>query len=145
MKNRRWVCIPYEAGWDVEGIWRMRTKERQKLVNTSYHKRRLAQRLKDPELRSEYERARAQIAQIDSVMRTLDHLREEAGFSKAELAREIGKDPASIRRLFTAQVNPELKTIAALAQALDAEIQVVPRKGITSKGERATSRRDSLN
>lgn len=110
----------------------MRTTE--KLVDTTYHKRRLAERLKDPEFRAEYERARAEIAQIDSVMRTLDHLREEAGFSKAELAREIGKDPASIRRLFTAQVNPELKTIAALAQALDAEVQVVPRKKTASKG-----------
>lgn len=105
-------------------------------MGTGYHKRRVAQQLKDTEFRAEYERARAQIAQIDSVMRALDHLREEAGFSKAELAREIGKDPASIRRLFTAQVNPELKTIAALAQALDAEIQVVPRKRTTSTRRR---------
>jgi ribosome-binding protein aMBF1 (putative translation factor) len=97
------------------------------MVDTTYHKRRLAQRLKDSEFRTEHYRARAQIAQIDSVMRTLDHLREEAGFSKAELAREIDKDPASIRRLLTAQVNPELKTIAALAEALDAEIHIVPR------------------
>ena len=105
----------------------MTTKKNKKLVDTSYHRRRLAGRLKDPEFRAEYERARAEIAQIDAIMRTLDDLREEAGFSKADLARQIGKDPASVRRLFTAQVNPELKTIAALAQALGAEIQIVPR------------------
>lgn len=94
---------------------------------TSYHDRRLAARLKDPEFRAEYERASAEIAQIDAVLRTLDHLREEAGMSKAEIARQIGKNPASVRRLFTAQVNPELKTIAALAYALNAEVRIVAR------------------
>lgn len=111
----------------------MTTRTNKKVVDTSYHKRRLDARLKDPEFRAEYERARAEIAQVDSIMRMLDHLREEAGFSKAELARQIGKDPASVRRLFTAQVNPELKTIAALAQALDAEVQIVPRGKGSSK------------
>ena len=106
----------------------MTTKTNKKLVDTSYHRQRLAARLKDPELRVEYERARAEIAQVDVIMRTLDLLREEAGFSKADLARQIGKDPASVRRLFSAQVNPELKTIAALAQALGAEVQIVPRR-----------------
>lgn len=111
----------------------MTAKTNKKLVDNSYHKRRLDARLKDPEFRAEYERARAEIGQIDAIMRTLDHLREEAGFSKADLARQIGKDPASVRRLFTAQVNPELKTIAALAQALDAEVQIVPRGKGSSK------------
>lgn len=111
----------------------MTTKTNKKQVDTSYHKRRLTSRLKDPEFRAEYERARAEIAQIDAIMRSLDDLREEAGFSKAELARQIGKDPASVRRLFTAQVNPELKTIAALAQALGAEVQIVPRGKESSK------------
>jgi ribosome-binding protein aMBF1 (putative translation factor) len=114
----------------------MPTKTKKKLVDTSYHRRRLAARLKDLEFHAEYERARAEIAQIDAIMRSLDDLREEAGYSKAELARQIGKDPASVRRLFTAQVNPELKTIAALAQALGAEIQIVPRgKGSSKRKE----------
>jgi len=110
----------------------MRSK---KLVDTGHHRQRLAARLKDPEFHAEYERARAEIAQIDAVMHSLDHLREEAGFSKADLARQIGKDPASVRRLFTAQVNPELKTIAALAEALDAEIQIVPQGKGSSKAQ----------
>ncbi len=111
----------------------MPTKTKKKLVDTSYHQRRLAARLKDPDFRAEYERARAEIAQIDAIMRSLDDLRQEAGFSKAELARQIGKDPASVRRLFTAQVNPELKTIAALARALGAEVQIVPRGKVPTK------------
>lgn len=113
------------------------TDRTKKVADTGYHRRRLATRLRDPEFRPEYERAQAEIAQIDAVMHSLDRLREEAGFTKAELARQIGKDPASVRRLFTAQVNPELKTIAALAQALGSEIQIVPRaKGSSKPPER---------
>jgi DNA-binding phage protein len=49
--------------------------------------------------------------------------------SKADLAREIGKNPAAIRRLLTLDgANPELRTVVAMANALDADIQIVPRK-----------------
>ena len=41
------------------------------------------------------------------------------------MARAIGKAPSSIRRFFTADVNPELKTVAAVADAVGAEIRVV--------------------
>jgi len=96
--------------------------------DTAHHDRRLARRLKqDPEFRAEFERQRRQIDQIDSVVRQLDELREEAGMSKAELARAIGKEPSSIRRFFTADVNPELKTVAAVADVLGAKVAVVPR------------------
>ena len=95
-------------------------------LNLSYHDRRLARRLKEaPEFRAEFERQRREIAQIDSVVRQLDELREQAGMSKAELARAIGKEPSSIRRFFTADVNPELKTVAAIADTLDAEVKIV--------------------
>jgi DNA-binding phage protein len=100
-----------------------------KKSNTSYHDRRLARRLReDPEFRIEFQRQRRAIAQIDKVVRQLDRLRESAGLSKAELARQVGKDPASIRRLFSAEVNPELKTVAAVASALGAEVKVVTRR-----------------
>lgn len=99
-----------------------------KRLDTSRHDSRLARRLEeDPEFRTEFERQRRQIAQIDAVVRQLDALREDAGMSKAELARAIGREPSSIRRLFTAEVNPELRTVAAIADALDASIEVVPR------------------
>jgi ribosome-binding protein aMBF1 (putative translation factor) len=95
-------------------------------LDTTYHDRQLARRLeKDPEFRAEFERQRREIAQIDSVVRQLDELREQAGMSKAELARAIGKEPSSIRRFFTADVNPELRTVAALADVLGAEVKVV--------------------
>jgi ribosome-binding protein aMBF1 (putative translation factor) len=49
----------------------------------------------------------------------LDALRIDAGLSKAQLARDIGRNDAVVRRLFTADVNPELRTIATLIEALD--------------------------
>lgn len=100
-----------------------------RLSDTSHHDRRLARRLKeDGGFRDEFERQSRQIAQIDALVRQLDQLREEAGMSKAELARAIGKEPSSIRRLFTANVNPELKTVAAIADVLGAKVEVVTDK-----------------
>jgi DNA-binding phage protein len=98
------------------------------LQDTSLHDRWLAEQLEDPEFRAEYERERREIAVIDDIVNALDHLRVESGLSKADLAREIGKHPASVRRLLTAPGNPELRTIVAIADVLDAEIKVVPRK-----------------
>lgn len=98
------------------------------LQDTSLHDRWLAEQLEDPEFRAEYERERREIGVIDDIVNALDHLRAESGRSKAELAREIGKHPASVRRLLTAPGNPELRTIVAIADVLDAEIKVVPRK-----------------
>ena len=91
----------------------------------------------DPEFRAEFERQRREIAQIDSVVRQLDELRERAGMSKAELARAIGKEPSSIRRFFTADVNPELKTVAAVADALGAEVRVVASKNQAQRSKAA--------
>ena len=96
-------------------------------LDTSFHRRRHEGRMQNAEYRREYELARAQIEQVDAIIRQLDALREEAGLNKAELARRIGKNPAAVRRLFSAEVNPELRTIAALAAVLDADIRVVPR------------------
>ena len=96
-------------------------------LDTSYHKRMLADRMDDPEFRAEYGRARREIDQVDSVIRQLDELREAAGLSKAELARHIGRDASSIRRLFTAESNPELLLVASIAEDLGAEVRVVPR------------------
>ena len=107
-------------------------------LDTSHHKRMLADRMEDPEFRAEYERARREIDQVDSVIRQLDELREGAGLTKAELARHIGRDPSSIRRLFTAKSNPELLLVASIAEDLGAEIRIVPRKARAARG-RATA------
>jgi len=97
-------------------------------LDTSYHDRRLARLLEDPELKAEYERQRRAISAIDEIVNRLDALRVARDLSKAELARAIDKNPASVRRLLTAKGNPELATVVAIADALDADVVVVPRK-----------------
>jgi hypothetical protein len=43
-------------------------------------------------------------------------------------SRAIGKNPSSIRRLLTLDgTNPELQTIVATANALDADVCIIPR------------------
>jgi DNA-binding phage protein len=96
--------------------------------DTGHYGRRRAQELRDPEFEAEYLRAREEIAQVDGIMRQLESLRAESGVSKAELARLIGRNPSTVRRLFTAEVNPELKTIAAIASALGARLEVTTGK-----------------
>lgn len=98
------------------------------LLDTSYYDRRRRDWLADEDARAEYERARREIEQIDAVIRSLDELRVDAGMSKAELARRVGRNPASIRRLFTAErARPELPLIISIANALEASIEVKPR------------------
>jgi transcriptional regulator with XRE-family HTH domain len=98
------------------------------MVDVSLHERRRAQRMQDPEYRAAYERTARELAQTDAVIRQLDSLRADLGISKAELARRVNRNASSVRRLFTAsQVRPELPLIIALADALGAEVRVVPR------------------
>ena len=116
--------------------------KRQIKRDTGYHDRRLARRLReDAEFRAEFERQRSEIAAIDGIVNQLDALREEHRMSKADLARAIDKNPAAIRRLLTASGNPELRTVVALAQALGAEVKVVPRSARGQTKPRKTPRR----
>jgi DNA-binding XRE family transcriptional regulator len=111
-----------------------------KTLDTSYYAKRRQGWLDDDDARTEYERARSEIEQIDAVIRSLDELREDAGMSKAELARRVGRNPASIRRLFTAeQARPELPLIISIANALDATIEI-RRRARRSNGKRAAVR-----
>jgi len=108
-----------------------------KPLDTSYYRRRRQDWLADEETRAEYERARHEIEQIDAVIRSLDRLREDAGMSKAELAQRVGRNPASIRRLFTAeQARPELPLIISIANALDASVEITPRTRRTAREQR---------
>ena len=95
--------------------------------------------MQDPQDRAAYEQAARELAQTDAAIRQLDSLRADLGISKAELARRVNRNASSVRRLFTAsQVRPELPLITALADALGAELCVVPR---TAEARRATRER----
>ena len=118
------------------------TTDKRATKDADYHDRRLARRLQeDPEFRAEFERQQREIAAIDGIVNQLDALREEHRMSKADLARAIDKNPAAIRRLLTAAGNPELRTVVAMAQALGAEVKVVPRSRRQQMPPRKTPRR----
>jgi ribosome-binding protein aMBF1 (putative translation factor) len=118
-----------------------------RMIDTTLHERRRAERMRDPEYRDAYDRATREVQQIDEVIRALDELRVDLGISKAELARRIDRNASSIRRLFTAQqARPELRLVAAIADALGAEVRVVPnakapvgRERPPVRGERAAA------
>jgi len=87
----------------------------------------LARDLEDPEFLREYVVESMRIATIDDVVNAIDDAREAAGLSKAELARAIQKEPATIRRLLSSDnSNPTLGTLAEVAAALGLRITVVP-------------------
>lgn len=87
----------------------------------------LATDLQDPEFLRDYVVESMRIATIDRLVNELDEAREAAGLSKAELARAIGAEPASIRRLFASgHSNPTLGTLAEVASALGMQITLTP-------------------
>jgi len=106
-----------------------------------YYERRRAGWLRDPGARASYERERREIDQIDAVIRSLDQLRVDAGISKAELARRVGRNPSSIRRLFTAQrARPELPLIVSIADELGARVEIaVCSPGSAGAGPKRTA------
>lgn len=87
----------------------------------------LARDLENPEFLREYIAESMRIATIDGIVNALDDAREAAGLSKAELARAIQADPATIRRFFSSdKINPTLGTLAEVAAALGLRITVQP-------------------
>lgn len=87
----------------------------------------LARDLEDPEFLRAYVVESMRIATIDSIVNQLDEAREAAGLSKAELARAISAEPATIRRLFSShRANPTLGTLAEVAAALGLRVTMEP-------------------
>jgi transcriptional regulator with XRE-family HTH domain len=87
----------------------------------------LARDLKDSQFLREYVAQSIRIATIDQIVNELDGAREAAGLSKAELARAINSEPATVRRLFSAgHVNPTLGTLAEVAAALGMRVVLEP-------------------
>ena len=89
-----------------------------------------------PEERAEAERDVREMIALRTILQRCEEERERAGLSKAELARIVGVNPASMRRLFTDEgSNPTLKTMIGILAALDLELVVKP---ISRRGRRAT-------
>jgi transcriptional regulator with XRE-family HTH domain len=87
----------------------------------------LAQDLQDPQFLRNYVAESVRIATIDRIVNELDAAREAVGLSKAELARTINSEPATVRRLFSAgHVNPTLGTLAEVAASLGMRVVLEP-------------------
>jgi DNA-binding phage protein len=87
----------------------------------------LARDMEDPEFLRDYITESVRIATVDAIINALDDARVSAGLSKAELARAIGSEPATVRRLFSSgNANPTLGTLAEVAAALGLRISVEP-------------------
>ena len=87
----------------------------------------LQQDLQDPEFRRAYVLETMRISATDDIVNAFDEARERAGISKADLARAIGMEPASIRRLFSSgSPNPTIGTLSDIATALGLRITIEP-------------------
>lgn len=90
-----------------------------------------AERMQSPAFRERYERTRQSLREVQAVLAYLDEQREEAGLSKADLAREIGTHPAVVRRLFSSGTgNPTMKTVMDVMNALGLEMQFSRRTDV---------------
>lgn len=87
----------------------------------------LARDLEDPRFLRDYVVESVRIATIDRIINELDEAREDAGLSKADVARAINSDPATVRRMLSSgRTNPTLGTLAEVAAVLGLRITVEP-------------------
>ncbi|MCU1470369.1 MAG: helix-turn-helix transcriptional regulator [Glaciihabitans sp.] len=83
--------------------------------------------LEDPEFLREYIIESVRIQAIDSLINELEKARENAGLSKAEVARAINTKPEVIRRMLSNKsVNPTLGTLAEVAAVLGYSLSLTP-------------------
>lgn len=83
--------------------------------------------MRNPEYRAAYLKARARIDAVDNLVRAIDAAREAQNLSKAELARRMGVQPESVRRLFSvSQPNPTVRTLVAAAEVVGLRLEPVP-------------------
>lgn len=81
----------------------------------------------DPEFARDFAAEAARIETIDAIINALNDTREDRAMSKAELARAVGIDPSTMRRLLSSQSsNPTLGTVATIAAALGFRVVLEP-------------------
>lgn len=90
----------------------------------------LAEDLKDPEFLRAYVLESIRTKTVDTIVNVLDAAREDAQMNKANLARAIAAEPASVRRLLSStSSNPTLGTVSELAAALGYRLTLEPLPG----------------
>ena len=100
--------------------------------------------LKEPEFAAAYDLAKQELAESAALVRQLDEARERQGMSKADLARKAAVSPETVRKLFTAGGNPEIRTVARLAGPLGLRLLLakrpVPVRRVSRKNAARASR-----
>jgi DNA-binding XRE family transcriptional regulator len=78
------------------------------------------QLLKNPEFRAEYEKADAEYAVIEALVRA----RTRARLTQTELAKRLGTTQSAIARLEGGNVSPSLSTLRRYAEATGAQLRI---------------------
>lgn len=86
----------------------------------------LSEKLKDPEIKQEYDKLSPEYEIISALIET----RKKLGISQAELAKTIGTDQARISRLEKGTLNPTIDFLKRIAEGLGQELHIsfVPKK-----------------
>lgn len=107
---------------------------------------RLQENLQDPAFRATFEREMREIARVQELLTHLDAAREEAGLSKADLARLTGTHPAAVRKLLTSgDGNPSLRSFIGMLDATGLELQLVKRRSSRRSTRRAPAARSTTS
>lgn len=80
----------------------------------------LDEQLKNPELKSEYDKLTPEYEIISAVIQS----RMEKGISQIELAKSIGTDQSRISRLEKGTLNPSLDFLKRIADGLGLELHI---------------------
>ena len=80
----------------------------------------------DDELKEMWNNSRMEYAILGELIK----LRKEQGLSQTELAEKSGNKQQVISRIENKENSPTLKTVCSLLNALDYEIQLVPRQRV---------------
>lgn len=89
-------------------------------MNWREHKKRL---MRDPEFRTEYEALEPEYKLASALIQ----LRLSKGLTQEELAKKLHTKQASIARLESGSSLPSFSTVKKVAEALDAELDIVVR------------------
>ena len=78
----------------------------------------------DPEFREAWESSRMEYAILGDLVK----LRNAKGLTQAELAERVGSNQRVISRIEKHDQSPTLKTLCCWAEALHADIKIIPRQ-----------------
>lgn len=76
--------------------------------------------MKSPEFRAEYEKADAEFALVEALVRA----RMSAKLTQAQLAKKLGTTQSAIARLEGGRVSPSVATLRRYAQATGARLRI---------------------